>query len=485
MKLSKLINVDSDIEIDYLSENTNNIKKNTLFFALEGAHFDAHEAIDEVIKKGAVAIVHTKDIPHQQEGIFYYQVKDINQTMAMVASIFFNRPSSLLNLIGVTGTNGKSTISWILYQLLKRLDSCGYIGTISVEYGDKVIKNQYTTPKSIELNCHLNEMVKEHIRNCTIEVSSHALALQRCKFLNFKYAIMTNLTYEHINFHGSMDAYRKAKMALFKDISTSSYAILNVDDQESYQTFLGITKAYVITYGIEKKADVMAKDIKLKDDGVEFTLDIKGKEYPVKSNLLAKFNVYNLLAVLAVLNQMGYQLNKVIPMLNNIEKPEGRMENIDLKQDFQVIVDFAHTPDGLEQVFEYGQELAQKSKGRIISVFGSAGGDRDASKRPDFGRIASEYADKIILTQDDNRTDKVVDIANDIKKGITIDDVEIIEDRTEAIAKAINMAKKNDIVLILGKANDKFQYVGDKQVPYEGDKDVAIRLIKERLHKKS
>lgn len=482
MKLNKLIDVDSDIEIDYISENTNDIKANTLFFALRGEHFDSHRALDEVIAKGAKAIVHTQFITKKQEGIIYYQVEDINETMAMVASIFFDRPSSMMNLIGVTGTNGKSTITWLLYQLLDRLDSCGYIGTIAIEYGDKVIKNHYTTPKSIELNYHLRKMVDAKIRNCAMEVSSHALTLKRAKFLNFKYAIMTNLTYEHINFHGSMEAYLEAKKALFEDISSNSYAILNVDDEISYKNYLGITKAYVITYGIENQADVMAKKIKLHENGLEFILDLRGKEYQVSSNLIAKFNVYNLLAVLAVLEQMGYQLNKVIPMLADLDKPEGRMENIILGQDFQVIVDFAHTPDGMEQVLQYAQTLAQKNNGRIISVFGSAGGDRDASKRPDFGKIASQYANKIILTQDDNRTESVTDIANDIKKGITIDDVTIIEDRSEAIAKALEVAQPHDVVLILGKANDKYQYVGSEQVPYEGDKDVVTRLIKERLN---
>lgn len=476
-RVSELLDVNSDVIVEYLSEDNRDIKANTLFFALSGAAFDAHNVIDEVIKKGAKVIVHSKDLANYQDGIIYYKTDNVNRIMAQVATRFFDNPSNRFNLIGVTGTNGKTTTSWILYDILNRISTAGYIGTISIEYNNKEYSSHYTTPKPIELNYHFDQMIKQGIKNCAIEVSSHALSLDRSKYLNFKYAIMTNLSFEHINFHGNMKNYQDAKRILFEDLTEDSFAILNVDDI-TYEDYVNHTKAQVVSYGIENKADVQAKDLILNNNGMSFTLVYENKEYQINSNLVSRVNVYNLLAALAVLLKMNIEINKIIELVKEIKPPEGRMSVIKQGQDFDVIVDYAHTPDGFEKLYDYVKDQA---KGNIISVFGSAGGDRDREKRPVLGKIASQYSNHIILTQEDNRSESVHDIAMAIADGIVCS-YEIIEDRKQAIIKALKMAQPNDLVLILAKGNEKYQHVGNQTFDYEGDIDLTTRLLKEGVH---
>ncbi|MDF9867573.1 UDP-N-acetylmuramoyl-L-alanyl-D-glutamate--2,6-diaminopimelate ligase [Bacilli bacterium PM5-3] len=476
MKLNQLLDVDDNREVSYLSEDSRDVKKNTLFFCLKGAAFDTHSVVDEVIEKGANVIVHT-DFLEKKDGIFYYQTDDIEEVMAKVCANFFDEPSKKMNLVGITGTNGKTTSAWILKDILNKISSCGYIGTINIEYNEKVFKNLFTTPKPIELNYHLNEMVKDEIKYCALEVSSHALTLKRTEYLNFKYAIMTNLSFEHVNFHGSMSEYAKAKRMLFEQLSENSYAILNKDD-ETYDDYQKSSHAKVISYGINNDADVMAKDIIISNKNTKFILVIFDKEYKVETNLVALFNVYNLLSILCVLYLEGYDIEKILPLLKSITYPKGRMEAINENQNFDVIIDYAHTPDGFEKVFEYAKEMA---KGRIIAVFGSAGGDRDKEKRPILGEIASNYCDEIILTEEDIRDETTQSIALEIKKGIKNDVfTKIIDKREDAIKYVIDNAKKDDMILILAKADDRYNIVQGKAIPYEGDINLTTRLLKER-----
>lgn len=473
MKLKTLLNCDSELEINYLSEDSNDIKPQTLFFALKGAHFDAHQLIDEAISKGAVAIIHTEAIENKQAGIYYQQVEDINQEMALISAKFFGNPSHDIKLLAITGTNGKTTIAWLLKEALNKVSSCGYIGTIAVEYGTKVFHNHYTTPKSIELNYYFKEMVEAGIEYCALEVSSHALTLKRSYGLSFRYAIMTNLTFEHINFHGSMAKYQAAKRILFENLSETNIAILNKDDG-TYEDFASHTKAKVISYGIENKADVMAKDIILKKDGTVFTLKMFDRETVVETNLVALFNVYNLLPVIIVLHCEGYELNTIVSLVRKLSFPTGRVQTFAYGQNFNVIVDYAHTPDGFTKIFEYAQTI---TKNKIIAVFGSAGGDRDREKRPILGQIADQYCDQIILTLEDPRHEKVSDINKMIKAGITTAKVFEIEDRTAAISCALTNAQPGDTVLILAKADDDYNAIGNEHIFYEGDINIVKRLL--------
>lgn len=476
-KVSELLDVDSDLLVEYLSEDSKDIKDNTLFFALSGATFDAHNVIDDVIQKGARVIVHSKELANYNDEVVYYKSNNVNEVMARVATRFYDNPSYRFNLIGVTGTNGKTTTSWILFQILNKISKAGYIGTNGIEYNDKEFSSHYTTPKPIELNYHFDQMIKQGVKHCAMEVSSHALTLDRSKYLKFKYAIMTNLSFEHVNFHGSMEKYQEAKRVLFEDLDEDSYAILNRDDI-TYEDYASHTKAKVVSYGIENKADVWAKDLNLSNKGMSFNLVYENKEYPITSNLISKVNVYNLLAAIVVMIKMNINIDEIIELVKKINPPSGRMCVIDEGQDFEVIVDYAHTPDGFEKLYEY---VKDQVKGNIISVFGSAGGDRDREKRPILGKIASAYSNHIILTQEDNRSESVHDISMAIAAGID-SEYEIIEDRQQAITKALKIAKADDLVLILAKANEKYQHVGNQTLDYEGDIDLTIRLIKEGVH---
>ncbi|WP_423364181.1 UDP-N-acetylmuramoyl-L-alanyl-D-glutamate--2,6-diaminopimelate ligase [Mycoplasma sp. P36-A1] len=483
MKLKELYNIDSDINVEYLSEDNRDIKPNSLYFALEGANFDGHSAIDQVINDGAKVIVHTKNLTNYQDDIVYLKVEDINKTMAEIANAFYNNASDKMVVTGITGTNGKTTIAWLLHDILTKLSSSGYIGTIGIEYNNKVLKNHFTTPKPIELNSVLSKMKQDNVKYVNLEVSSHALEQKRSHSIDIDYAVMSNFTNDHENFHGGMENYKKAKQILFKGLKKEAYAILNKDDI-TYDEYSKCTKAKVISYGIRNNADVMASNIVLNKKNTTFDLKLFDKNYKIQSNLVAEFNVYNLLPVITICYLEGFDIEKIMPLFNEFSYPQGRMENLDYGQDYTVIVDYAHTPDGFEKVFTYAKEIANAD---IISVFGSAGGDRDKSKRPVLGNIASKYSSQIILTQEDPRTEKVEDINSEIASGFIYNTNYIqFSKRKDALIHAINNAKKDDLILILAKANDKYNVVGiNEDEPYEGDIDLSKRLINERLGKEN
>lgn len=476
MKLGDLVAGLGDVEITHLSENNHDIVPGTLFFCLKGAFFDAHSVVDEVIDAGAVAIVYTDELATKRPGIVYYRVEDILAEMASISTAFFHHPSESLRLIGVTGTNGKTTIAWVFRDLLDRLASCGYIGTIDIEYAGQTYKNHFTTPKPIELNYHLARMVEDGVDYCALEISSHALTLKRTLGMTFAYAIMTNLTFEHVNFHGSMEAYAQAKRLLFENLDSDAVAILNADD-DTCADFAAHTSARVVTYGIHNPADVMARDIHIRPEGTSFTLSIFGREIPIQTNLVGEFNVSNLLPVLAVLDMEGYDPATIAELLATIVTPKGRMDRINEGQDFEVIVDYAHTPDGFDKVFQYAQQMAT---GPIVAVFGSAGGDRDREKRPVLGQIASRYADRIILTMEDPRTEKVCDINAAIRSGMEPGpDIVEIELREEAIEHALRTAEPGAMVLVLAKADDRYNVVGNEDMAYDGDLDVTRQVLRQ------
>lgn len=476
-RLSDLLDIASDQEVNHLSEDTRDIRANTLFFCIKGAAFDSHLAVDEVIEKGAKVIVHTNELAHYQEGIIYYQCDNVFEVMASVSARFFDHPSHKLNLIGITGTNGKTTIAWILNEILNTLSKSAYIGTITLNYNGVDYPNHFTTPKSIELNYHLKRMVDQEIKHCAMEVSSHALTLARTNDLDFNFGIMSNLSFDHINFHGSMENYHEAKRLLFEQLNEDAYAILNIDD-DTYEDYAKHTKAQVVSYGIEKEAMVQAVDLKLSNKDMKFTLKYDNKEYAITSNLISLVNVYNLLAAIATLIKMDIPIEKIVELVSDIKPADGRMCVIDEGQDFEVIVDYAHTPDGFEKLYEYLENIVT---GKIISVFGSAGGDRDREKRPVLGKIASDYSSHIILTREDNRNESVFDISNEIARDIKTS-YEIIEDRETAIIKALKMANKGDCIVVLAKGNEKYQHVDGQAMPYEGDVDITTRLLKEGVY---
>lgn len=475
MKLSQMFENAPDIEIQGLCLDSRAAKANDMYFCMEGMLHDGHEFIDHAIDKGAKCIVHQRPIAVMRKGIAYIQVEDVNRTLNRIASLFYQHPSRKMKIFGVTGTNGKSTITSIIKDVYSHFHPTGYIGTISISYGDVVLAPSLTTPDAILIHKTMKDMVDAGMEACALEVSSHGLELGRVQSVDFDVAIFSNLTYDHLDFHGTIENYFEAKKKLFTNLKKNAIAVINRDD-EYYDALAQACHAKVVTYGIHHDAQYRADQIKIGTTGSTFTLFYHKKAYEITTNLVALYNIYNLIAALAGMCESGVTIEEVIPYLNSLTQIEGRMERIDEGQMFHVIVDFAHTPDGMEKVFEYAKHITEKGHA-IIAVFGSAG-KRDTKKRKIFGEIASKYCDSIILTEDDPRDESPKEIANEIKAGIHDTNNIFIEDRYAAIRQAIESANVKDTVLILGKGDEVFMYREFGREAWMGDHNVARHCIR-------
>ncbi len=475
MKLSELFENAPEIEIKGLCTDSRKVQQDDMYFCMEGMTFDGHQFVESAIEKGAICIVHSKDIESMHKGIAYIKVEDVNRTLNRVASKFYNHPSHQLKVFGVTGTNGKSTITSIIRDVYSHFHPCGYIGTISISYGDVTLPPNLTTPDPIIIHKSMREMIDHGMEAVALEVSSHGLELGRVQSVDFDIAVFTNLTYDHLDFHGTFENYFEAKHKLFLQLKGQGIAIINIDDPYANRIVEGC-KARVVTYGVHANAEYRACNIQIGTNGSQFQLAHEGNLYEVTTNLVAMYNIYNLLGAIAAICEAGIALEEVLPYLNSLTQIEGRMERIDEGQPFNVIVDFAHTPDGLEKVFEFAKNITPDGNA-IISVFGSAG-KRDTKKRKVFGEIADRYCDSIILTEDDPRDEDAKEIASEIKSGIKDTNNIFIEDRYAAIRQAIESANANDTVLILGKGDEVFMYREFGREPWIGDHNAARHVIR-------
>ena len=476
MLLSEIFQAAPDVEIKGLCLDSRNVKKGDVFFCIEGQEADGHDFVDSAIKNGAVAIVHRKELSKKESEITYIKVQDVSKSLNIACDLFFGQPSKKMTMFGITGTNGKTSTANIIKDVISKDKPCGYIGTIAISYGDVVKAPDLTTPDPIILHSNLKEMVDHGMKAVALEVSSHGLALGRVETIDFDYAIFTNLTYDHLDFHKTMENYFEAKKRLFKELKPEGVAILNRDDV-SFDELLECCRGKRVSYGIDNEADYRAVDIKMNPKGTEFTLIHEGEKYEVVTNLVAKYNVYNLMGAIAALNQSGMPLEDIVKQVASISQIDGRMEKIDEGQDFNVIVDYAHTPDGFEKIFEYGKAITPKDK-RMVVVFGCAG-KRDKAKRSVLGSIAGKYCDKVIVTEEDPRNEKVEDIAREICSGIKNTENIYIPNRYQAIEEAIRGAKSGDCVLILGKGDEPYMYREKGREPWVGDHVAA----KEAVHK--
>ncbi len=468
MKACDLLNTTSEIEITNITNNSREIEPGGLYFALKGLTVDGHNYIDSAIENGAIAIVHTSDVS-KQDGILYIQVEDMNVAYNQISSKFWGTPTNSLKVIGATGTNGKSTTSWILDDILNSVYNSGYIGTIGIKTDNVLRSSPFTTLLPHQYNQIFAEMVASGKDYATIEVSSQGLDQHRTDFIDFDYAIMTNLTHDHLDYHHTMENYLKAKAILFTSLKPDGKAIINNDDDASSDYLKSVTTGKIVTYGIENESDVWAKDVKLLADSSEFTLSYFGKEYPIVTNLVGKFNVYNLLAAIAVAIDCGITIEQLQSTVQKLSQVAGRMEIVENDQDLNIIVDYAHTPDGFTQVYNYVKAI---TTGKVISVFGAAG-ERDFVKRPTLGKIGSDASDYIILTEEDCLGEDPYKIAMEVAAGIEDTPYEYIQDREEAIAKAFSMAEPGDSVVMLSKGQEEFQKRAEGKVPYPGDINVA------------
>tara|TARA_B100001287_G_scaffold276699_1_gene288806 strand:- start:14316 stop:15779 length:1464 start_codon:yes stop_codon:yes gene_type:complete len=447
----------TNIAIDNISFDSRKVNGLSLFVAINGTSVDGHTYINNAEQNGACAVI-CEDIPVElSKSVTYVKVPDSSEALSLIASNFYNNPSESLKLIGVTGTNGKTTSASILYDLFRLLGhKTGLISTVNIRILHKIIPTTHTTPDAITVNRILKEMLDHGCTHVFMEVSSHALDQNRTKGLLFDVGVFTNISRDHLDYHSSFDEYIKCKKKLFDGLNKDSYAVVNFDDAHG-EIMTNDSKAKVYTYGLRDERTFKGK--MLENDISGLTVEIDGIQ--LTSRLIGEFNVYNLLVAYSVANCLGEDPMTILTLLSNIKAPEGRFEYFVSSSNITSIVDYAHTPDALENVLKTLNSL-RKSNQKIITVFG-CGGDRDKGKRPLMGNIASIYSDKVIITSDNPRSEDPKLINKEILKGIRSSlqsMVLTITDRKEAIKVACNMAEPGDMILVAGKGHEKFQIKG-------------------------
>lgn len=472
-------------EIDYtkinvidITRDTRQVVEGSLFIAVIGLKVDGHDLINDAIEKGAKVIVHSKDINDIKEGVAYIKVSDTRECMAIIAKAFFNIQDDDLIFLGVTGTNGKTTSTYMMKHILEHAgNKVGLIGTIANYIGDKMIPTNMTTPEAIELFRLIKDMREAGCKYCLMEVSSHASAMGRVEGLNFSRGMFTNLTQDHMDYHKTFENYYNAKFKFIKDAKTD---VINSDDQYGKKMLNTLHEdsnddKVVTSYGADN-GYVRAKNLNLQADGSTFDLYI-GEEFKgnVKLHIPGLYNIYNALGVIGMLVVGEYvTVEDVIEAFDTMKAVAGRCERVyHDKMKSTIVVDYAHTPDGLENILETMKEVVN---GKLITVFG-CGGDRDKTKRPLMGAIAEKYSDVTIVTSDNPRTEDPHKIIEDILEGIK-DSHTVIEDRKEAIEYACRIAGNDDIVVIAGKGHEDYQIIGTTKHHFS-DKETVINYFNE------
>lgn len=477
----RVIHEDINQTIKGIQYDSRLIQQGDLFVAIKGYQVDGHDYIEKAIALGAVAIVCSDlgKIAHVMEkhpAVQWVFVEDTRNALAYVSHVFYEQASNKLALVGITGTNGKTSISLLLSNMFEALNrKTGVIGTIGNKVGDKFYQTSVTTPESLNLNNLFFEMHKDSADVCLMEVSSHALALDRVAFLNYNIGIFTNLTQDHLDFHKDFEDYYRAKRRLF--LMTDTYNLINVDDSFGQRLIKDLkaheAKAETVTYGIDHEADIIATNVRYSMSGVSYDLRTPKFKLHVKVNMPGKIYVYNTLAAIGTLVLMGATKSDVMRAINGIQAVPGRFERVDNDQGINVIVDYAHAPDALENVLRIAKEF---TKGRLIVVFG-CGGDRDKSKRPLMGNIALAESDYAIVTSDNPRTEVAEKIIEDIIVDYPNEGPYAIHvDRKAAIAAAIEFAKENDTVVIAGKGHESYQILGKEKIDFD-DRLVALEYL--------
>ena len=484
MELKSLIkNIDFELikgsekaEITSVQYDSRQVKPGDLFVCVTGFNTDGHKYAKDAIKLGAVAIV-AERIP---EGLDEYDISvvtcpDTRKALAMISAEYYGNPSEKINVIGVTGTNGKTTITYLIKTILENIgNKTGVIGTIRNMIDDRFLHTERTTPESLELNELFYEMGKEDVNYAIMEVSSHSLDLKRVYGINYSTAIFTNLTQDHLDYHKTMENYMKAKGILF---SVAENAVINMDD-EAGAYIKSVACGRVLTFGIDSAADLKAEDISISAEGVEYTLIYEGERYAVKFGIPGRFSIYNSLAAIGACLVNNIKIDDVLKGLSLSKGVPGRFQSVPNDLGIAAIVDYAHTPDGLENILKTAHEF---KKGKIITVFG-CGGDRDRTKRPIMAEIVGRLSDFAIITSDNPRSENPAQILDDVEVGIipTKCPYYKIEDRREAINMAIKMSEKNDIVIVAGKGHEDYQIFADKTVHFDDIEEVknAINSLK-------
>ncbi|MDD5686219.1 MAG: UDP-N-acetylmuramoyl-L-alanyl-D-glutamate--2,6-diaminopimelate ligase [Elusimicrobia bacterium] len=483
------IKIEGNIEKDIsgITYDSRKVSKNYLFAAMEGSKDDGKKYIKDAISKGAAAIL-TDNKEIIKGDATYLLTDNVSDSLAKMSSRFYNEPSRNMKFFAITGTNGKTTTSYLIEKIFQTAGiKLGVIGTIFYRFDTLMIPAPNTTPQSSDLQEILSKMKQCGADGVVVEVSSHGLVQNRISGCDIDVAIFTNLTQDHLDYHKTMDEYKKAKFLLFEEFLTKSakekkYAIINTDD-EAGKELLNITKGDVITYGIKSDAQIRATEITILRNKTEFFVQLESKKVRIETKLVGQHNVYNILAAFSCAYSQKVDFKDIVNGIKEFETVPGRFETIDKGQPFTVIIDYAHTPDALLNLINAAKTIKHK---RIITVFG-CGGDRDRSKRPLMGEISGRLSDYTIITSDNPRFEKQERIALDVEVGlqnIKCKNYEVILDRAEAVRKAISICEIDDILLIAGKGHEEYQVIGDEKIPYN-DKDVASRILSERYDKKN
>ncbi|MEG2017870.1 MAG: UDP-N-acetylmuramoyl-L-alanyl-D-glutamate--2,6-diaminopimelate ligase [Clostridium sp.] len=471
----EFVSGERNIEINNPNYDSRKVQPGDVFFAITGFSTDGHKYIATAVERGAKVVVIEKDI-ELIEGVTYIKVDNGRRALAMASCNFYDHPSRKMKLIGITGTNGKTTSAFMIKAILEAAGyKVGLIGTIANYIGSEELHAERTTPESLELQELFNKMVEAGVDYCVMEVSSHSLDLCRVYGTNFEEGIFTNLTQDHLDFHKTFENYYKAKAKLF-DISKNS--IINADDEYGERLIKEVNAkgtSKVTTYSIEKASDLKGENIDLESTGMIFDLKLKGEMKQVSLSIPGRYNVYNALGCIGAALNQGIDINVIIKALAMVTVP-GRCENLTLGMNskFQVIRDYSHTPDSLENILENLREL---TTGRLICIFG-CGGDRDKTKRPIMGEIGTKLSDIAIITSDNPRSEEPFAILEDIVAGVKKDNYKVIENREKAIKEALLIAQKGDIIVIAGKGHETYQILKNETIHFD-EKEVVLKLMKE------
>ena len=473
VNINKVIG-DTGTLIRNVVSDSREVTKKDLYIAIDGVNVDGHKFINSSIKKGAICIV-CEVLPEKlHEGILYVLVKSTRDSIGIISSNYFSNPSSKLKLIGVTGTNGKTTIATLLYSLYKTAGlKAGLISTVINYVDGKEIDSTQTTPDSLTINKLLHQMVEEGIQYCFMEVSSHGIEQRRISGLEFSGGIFSNLTHDHLDYHNSFEDYRDVKKDFFDNLPNTAFSLINKDDKNG-KYMVQNTKSRIFTYGLKTYADYKIKILEFSLEGM--LLKINESEF--WSNLSGKFNAYNLLAVFSTASILGMPFSETLQLMSMLKNVKGRFEYLKLNN-ITAIVDYAHTPDALKNIINSINEI-KTNKESLITIIG-CGGNRDRSKRPVMGDIASSLSSKVIFTSDNPRNESPEEIIQDMVSGVKpLNSVKTISiaNRKEAIKTACQLAKSNDIILIAGKGHEKFQEINDKKHLFDDYKVVKECLTK-------
>ena len=466
-----------DRVVESIAYDSRRVQRSGLFVALRGEKNDGHQFIDQAIEKGATVIVTEREV--QTPRATCLVVENSRSALADLGATFFQQPARRLKLAAVTGTNGKTTTTFLIKHICERAGlRCGLLGTVRYEIADRVLPAVRTTPESLDVYDLLAQMVNAGCKAAALEVSSHALAQERVRGIEWDVAVFTNLTQDHLDFHGTMENYFEAKAQLFTGLpeqksKTKPTAVINLDDPSGAKLVDRLAKKIpIITYGVGARADFRASNYHAEFAGTSYQLDARGKSYLVRVPLIGRFNVANSMAALAAASSMGISLRDAILSLGRSPQVPGRLEAVPAKRQFQVFVDYAHTPDALLNVLKTARELSPR---KLIVVFG-CGGDRDKQKRPLMARVADENADFSIITSDNPRKEDPDAIIADAEKGFRSDRYEKITDRAQAIARAVELAQPRDIIIIAGKGHEAYQEFADHTIPFD-DIQIARRAL--------